>query len=189
MAAITPLLKHWSYHSLILSQGTALKLWSSIHLYRAWKVKLNILLASYLYCNIEEMVLLYGGLLTFSTFFVLVTRWDEIDGLVQDCSNSIVPWSYCSLALSHWNMIEVWLMVQCRSDITVVYKYIFFSLIHWKDPNVEGIMWTQYSSVLFNSSPLSAAYMHQWITSALVQIIACRLFGAKPLSEPMLEYY
>ena len=37
-----------------------------------------------------------------------------------------------------------------------------------------------------NSSPSSAAYMRQWIGSALVQIMACRLFGAKPLSKPML---
>ena len=29
-----------------------------------------------------------------------------------------------------------------------------------------------------NSSPLSAAYMHQWTGSALVQIMACHLFGA-----------
>ena len=39
-----------------------------------------------------------------------------------------------------------------------------------------------------NSSPPSAAYMHQWIGSALVQIMACRLFGAKPLSKTMLAY-
>ena len=39
-----------------------------------------------------------------------------------------------------------------------------------------------------NSSPLSAAYMRQWIRSALVKIVACRLFGAKPLSKPMLGY-
>ena len=30
--------------------------------------------------------------------------------------------------------------------------------------------------------------MHHWIRSALVQIMACRLFGAKPLSEPVLGY-
>ena len=29
-------------------------------------------------------------------------------------------------------------------------------------------------------SPLGAAYMRQWIESALVQIMACRLFGAMP---------
>ena len=33
-----------------------------------------------------------------------------------------------------------------------------------------------------------AAYMHQWIGSAMVQIMDCRLFGAKPLSKPMLGY-
>ena len=35
-----------------------------------------------------------------------------------------------------------------------------------------------------NSSPPSDAYMHQWIKSALVQIMTCRLFSAKPLSNP-----
>ena len=29
----------------------------------------------------------------------------------------------------------------------------------------------------------------QWNVSALVQVMACRLFGAKPLPEPMLAYY
>ena len=37
-----------------------------------------------------------------------------------------------------------------------------------------------------NSSPPSAAYMRQWTGSTLFQIMACRLVGAKPLSEPML---
>ena len=41
----------------------------------------------------------------------------------------------------------------------------------------------------FNSSPPSAVYMRQWTGSALGQIMACRLGGAEPLSEPMLEYY
>ena len=39
-----------------------------------------------------------------------------------------------------------------------------------------------------NSSPPSATYMCQWIRSALDQIMACCLFGAKPLSKPMLGY-
>ena len=40
----------------------------------------------------------------------------------------------------------------------------------------------------FNSSLPSAAYMRQWIRSALFQVMARRLFGAKPLPEPMLAY-
>ena len=39
-----------------------------------------------------------------------------------------------------------------------------------------------------NSSPPCAAYMLQWIGSALVQVMACRLFGAKSTPEPMLAY-
>ena len=31
--------------------------------------------------------------------------------------------------------------------------------------------------------------MHQWTGSALVQVMACHLFGAKPLPEPMLVYW
>ena len=37
-------------------------------------------------------------------------------------------------------------------------------------------------AMLLNPSPPSAAYMRQWIGSALVRIMACRLNGAKPLS-------
>ena len=40
----------------------------------------------------------------------------------------------------------------------------------------------------FNSTPPSAAYMRRWIRSASVQITACRLYSAKPLSKPMLVY-
>ena len=43
------------------------------------------------------------------------------------------------------------------------------------------------NSKLKSSNP-SAAYMCQWIGSASVQIMAFRLFGAKPLSKPMLVY-
>ena len=42
---------------------------------------------------------------------------------------------------------------------------------------------------LINSSPLSAAYMRPWIGLALIQIMACRLLGAKPLSKPVLGCY
>ena len=40
----------------------------------------------------------------------------------------------------------------------------------------------------FNSSPPGAAYMRQRTGSSLVQVMSCRLFGAKPLPEPMMAY-
>ena len=36
------------------------------------------------------------------------------------------------------------------------------------------------------SYPTSAAYIHQWTGSALVQAMSCRLLGAKPLPVPIL---
>ena len=57
---------------------------------------------------------------------------------------------------------------------------------------VEDIMYSQDSApgghLHINSSPPSAAYMHQWTGSALVQIMACLLFINKPLPGPMLPY-
>ena len=49
-------------------------------------------------------------------------------------------------------------------------------------------VWSMARSTYVNSSPPSSAYMRQWIRSALVQIMACRLFGDKPLSKPVLGY-
>ena len=36
--------------------------------------------------------------------------------------------------------------------------------------------------------PPSAAHMRRWTRSAMVQVMACPLFGVKPLPEPMLTY-
>ena len=39
-----------------------------------------------------------------------------------------------------------------------------------------------------HSSSAGAAYMRKWTGSVLLQIMGCRLFGAKPLPELMLAY-
>ena len=43
-------------------------------------------------------------------------------------------------------------------------------------------------AIRFNSSPTVAAYARQWTGPTLVQVMACRLFDAKPLPETMLAY-
>ena len=53
---------------------------------------------------------------------------------------------------------------------------------------LERLSWYQCKGVDVDPSYPNAAYMHAWIGSALVQIMACRLFGAKPLSKPLLGY-
>ena len=58
--------------------------------------------------------------------------------------------------------------------------------IQWACTANNNVLWPH--GMPINSSPLSAAYMCKWIGSALVHIMACRLFGAKQLSTPMLGY-
>ena len=43
-------------------------------------------------------------------------------------------------------------------------------------------------AVVVNSSPPNAANMRQWIGSALVQVMACRLFGVMLWHEPILTF-
>ena len=52
--------------------------------------------------------------------------------------------------------------------------------------NIQMCAWAL--AINLNSSKPSAAYVRQWMASSLVLIMDCRLFGAKPLSEPMLVY-
>ena len=57
--------------------------------------------------------------------------------------------------------------------------YMWFIFFSWQFIEMSGVGWL---SAVLNSSP---SYMHQWIKSALVQIMACRLFSTKPFSKPM----
>ena len=69
--------------------------------------------------------------------------------------------------------------------------------------NTQYVQWMMYTIIAFSvvvlihlaiapvpidSCPPSAAYAWEWIGSALVQIMACRLFDAKPSSIATLGY-
>ena len=80
-----------------------------------------------------------------------------------------------------------------------MYQYVTPSITHTVLINVHRV---KCCTKCVNSSPCSAAYIHihiyiyiyniyiymrQRIRSAMVQIMVCRLFGAKPLSKSMLR--
>ena len=52
--------------------------------------------------------------------------------------------------------------------------------------NQQSITARYFDNFYLNLISPSAAYMRQWIGSALIQIVACRLFNAKPLFKPIL---
>ena len=62
----------------------------------------------------------------------------------------------------------------------------FFMTTAFYGWNENGLI--ELSPCWFNPLRPCHAYTRQWTRPSLVQIMACRLFGAKPLSEPMLKY-
>ena len=89
-----------------------------------------------------------------------------------------------STPLSVTNIIMKLKNLDCRNtSISNLLVSCFFSITSTCFTKIWGIIWG-----IINSLRPSAAYMHQQSMPSLVQIMACHLDGAKPLSEPMLEY-
>ena len=98
--------------------------------------------------------------------------------------------------------IEIsWLSFEVSETIStdmIIFTLVFFKLSSdpflWTGINIievgawvnNYIQYTIHVLIWVNSSPSSAAYMCQWSGPALVQAMACNLFGTKPLLEPML---
>ena len=66
-----------------------------------------------------------------------------------------------------------------------IWRVVFIACRH---THINMYIRVSISMHFVNASPPSAAYMRQWTGLALVQIMARRLFGTKPLSKPMLGY-
>ena len=92
-----------------------------------------------------------------------------------------------ALVLKHQVISSYWAAdIHCIGAVS--YKNITFMINITEEVNqhfeknypvVEGL----------NHLPPGVAYMRRWIGSALVQVMACPLFGDNPLPEPVLAYY
>ena len=75
-----------------------------------------------------------------------------------------------------------------------LYQYVYIAPVRQLGLAISNVRCARHFSlplmswVYFNSSPPNAPYMRRWTESALVQIMAYHLFGAKPLPEPTLAY-
>ena len=73
--------------------------------------------------------------------------------------------------------------------LTEITKKVWFNQYHplpWMDSKTIYIYYIKH--IMVNSLRPSDAYMASVKLPPLIQIMACRLVGAKPLSEPVLEY-
>ena len=80
-----------------------------------------------------------------------------------------------------------WVAVQCCWALTSFCRWKFQEHFHeWEHINFEIVSFEYILWVI--QVCISSSYMCQWVCSTLVQIMACCLFGTKPLSKPMLGY-
>ena len=94
-----------------------------------------------------------------------------------------------------WTVITLWCWNQSILEREDQYMYGNWCTGSWHSQAISchGIDCREkrvlvFHKVRLNSSPPSAAYMCRRTRSALVQVMACRLFNAKSLPEPMLTY-
>ena len=57
-----------------------------------------------------------------------------------------------------------------------------------QSPIELGLIYQSFDAKIFNQLRPCDAYMRQYNIPTLLQMMACRLFGAKPLSESLLPY-
>ena len=116
----------------------------------------------------------------------------KIINLTQDLTNrnSVTPPWICPF---HWMVILI--SNKCTSSNIKSEPNWNANSLHWYcNSNINNKCWhccMWHTWCLYTKQtvhPTSAANMHRWTGSALVQIMACRLFGAKPLPKPMLGY-
>ena len=87
--------------------------------------------------------------------------------------------------------LEKWSHIFKRNLLLIVSKLAWAQVMAWclmAPSHYLNQCWSNLWLQWVNSPPPSTAYIRQWIGSALVQIMACRLFGTEPLSKPMLPY-
>ena len=104
----------------------------------------------------------------------IVLKWHLC--ATQDSGISCVKWTWCTVCY-----------MRCAHMMCVVWWYDvdFDSRVckSWREMVI-----TPPTHPLHTHTHTSAAYMRRWTVSALVQVLTCRLFGAKSILEPMLNY-
>ena len=156
------------------------------------------------YCNfhsrkcIWKCRLRYGGHLalalilgTASVHFVILKHKHNYCQFAKGIFYSFLRTEIFNFSLRFcWNVHVFPMMQWCN------WQYIRTGLSNGFAKNRQkAFTWTNADQVLMaslrhsvNSSPPIAAYMRQWTGSSLLQVMACRLIGAKPLPAPMLTY-
>ena len=146
-----------------------LKIENGVLPFHLWIMKMSFFFFNLCGWNIKPHLISTNKLTLFNPYHSNATK---VEGIITIVSLSVFEdWKW-GVAIPFVNNEDV---------------FFFFNLCGWNiKPHLNGLFGADPQPI--NSSPPSAAYMRQWIGPALVQIMACRLFGDKPLSKPTLGY-
>ena len=110
--------------------------------------------------------------------------------LVSMMTQFTIAYIYCIHRIkqkSAFFFTQIW-WLRAKRSCYIFSNYVLVHPTWFKDPVLEMSSTANIASLGLNSLRPSDTYMRRWTGPSLVQIMACRLFGAKPLSEPILEY-
>ena len=118
--------------------------------------------------------------------FISFTKWPgnkTVKWHSLECTNSS-PLRFAQYAL--FKLVKTCWLILWLGNKTVKYTHLMHKPLTTLVCTIRFIKTCE--NLLINSLRPSDAYMHQKTRQSLVQIMAWRLFGAKPLSEPMMAY-
>ena len=153
---------------------------------QTWQVLLRMWL-----CNVMSVLMMWKMVLNYRPFVSMAFNAYKVNWVIIGSDN------VCQLS-TVWYQAITW----TKDELSTI-KPKGTHVIEWESKyktfNTKFLMCskcyvvckmsaTLYKSQTINSSFPSVAYMRQWTGSPLAQVLACRLFGDKPLPEPMLAY-
>ena len=119
-----------------------------------------------------------------SIFFIWHYR-SHSEYTVVPVQSLLVSWTACIIIIYaiHFHLFSVPFYTHTSMYISLNYctRHLFDAFNHF----IHGLLWKRFNSLRPGDASIN---VHQWTGSAFVQVMACRLFGAKPLPEPMLTY-
>ena len=110
-----------------------------------------------------------------------IWRWSRMCQVIRWRASLViwnVQWHTVTFGCEH--VVTLWCNI---NTCGAIYAYMI-----WKSSHFIYILRSLSKVFLINSSPPGTAYKLRWNWSSLVQIMACRLSGARPLSKPMFGY-
>ena len=146
----------------------------------------------YLLCQCEQAIKETVEL--YMIWYAQMLMWHHCKYQVLSCTPGLTSWvddhfGYIDPLVLRNQVIRIHNFAPCQYWKKILLEVTTHGIENWFLKKAwASHLWVKIAPGIFNSSPPSATYMHQWSEPSLVQVMACCLFDAKPLPERMIAY-